>query len=86
MPLPWCYEEEGNELKYSATLCNRQIEEIHSSEGGDKYLLALLDVLHKCYDVKVRFDKARFSGTVEIEVEGEDGRYSVGNFRRFVHG
>lgn len=39
---------------------------------NEKYLVALLDILHKHYNVRVRYEKPSLSRTFELEIEGSD--------------
>jgi len=48
-----------------------------------KYLKALLDVLHKHYNVRCEYNKPRFSSTFELRVRDEDGEIFIREIQGF---
>jgi len=48
-----------------------------------KYLIALLDVLHKHYTVRCECEKPRFSSTFFLRVEGEDEEQFIREIQSF---
>jgi hypothetical protein len=50
-----------------------RIIEVKVKGGDKKCLVALLDVLRKCYDVEyVKYEKPALSRDIEVEVEGKE--------------
>ncbi|MEM2915102.1 MAG: hypothetical protein QXH91_06870 [Candidatus Bathyarchaeia archaeon] len=51
--------------------------------GYPKYLIALLDVLHKHYSVRCEYDKSTFSTTLNLRIEGVDEEMFVREIQSF---